>query len=289
MRFVIVTGMSGAGKSTALKFLEDMDFFCVDNLPPSLMLKFAEVCFRAGSDIERVALGLDIRGGRLFDDLFAGLSDIENARLDYSILFLDAADEVLLKRYKETRRSHPLAKNDRLITGIEKERALLAEMKAKADYIIDTSLLLARQLKEKLTDIFVDDKAFDSLMITVLSFGFKYGVPSDSDLVFDVRFLPNPFYIPELKEKTGNDPEVRDYVLGHEVSGFFLDKLKDMLTFLIPNYVREGKNRLVISVGCTGGKHRSVALANELALALQNEGNSVIISHRDIQKDARLL
>ncbi len=289
MQFVIVTGMSGAGKSTVLKFLEDLGFFCVDNLPPSLISKFAEICFRPGSDIDRVALGIDIRGGKLFDDLFINLSDVETENYNYSILFLDAADNVLLKRYKESRRSHPLAKNERLITGIEKERELLSNVKEKATYIIDTSHILTRQLKEKISDIFIDNKYFDSLMITVLSFGFKYGIPNDSDLVFDVRFIPNPFYISELKEKTGNDIEVRDYVMDWEVSKTFIHQLENMLDFLIPNYVKEGKNQLVISIGCTGGKHRSVTLANELFHILQKEGKSVIISHRDIDKDTHRL
>lgn len=284
MRFVIVTGMSGAGKSTVLKFLEDMDFFCVDNMPPSLIPKFAEVCLRPGVDIKSVAMGIDIRGGKLFEELFTVLSDSDT---QYTILFLDAADEVLLKRYKESRRSHPLAKNDRISTGIEKERELLSEVKRRADYIMDTSQILTRQLKEKLRDIFIDNKDFESMVITVLSFGFKYGIPADSDLVFDVRFIPNPFYIPELRHMTGYDEEVSGYVLKWDASNQFLEKLKDMLAFLIPAYVSEGKNQLVISIGCTGGKHRSVTLANELYGVLKAREHSVIINHRDIDKDEK--
>ncbi len=284
MQFVIVTGMSGAGKSTVLKFFEDMDFFCVDNLPPTLIAKFAEVCFRPGADIKRVAIGIDIRGGKLFDDLFVELEKMHGGDYEFSILFLDANDDVLLKRYKETRRSHPLAKNDSIISGIEKERSLLSHVKERATYIIDTSSILTRQLKEKLSDIFLENKSFDSLMITIMSFGFKYGVPQDSDLVFDVRFIANPFYIPELKELTGKDAPVAEYVLGHDVSRVFLDKLKEMVSFLIPNYISEGKNRLVISIGCTGGKHRSVTLAEELFKVLNKMNSSVNISHRDISK-----
>ncbi len=284
MQFIIVTGMSGAGKSTALKFLEDIGFFCVDNLPPSLILKFAEVCFRPGTDIERVALGIDIRGGKLFDDLFLEIEKINTEYTSCTILFLDSPDEVLLKRYKETRRSHPLAKNDRIAVGIEKERELLSEVKLKATYIIDTSNFLTRQLKEKINEIFVDNKDFDSLIITVLSFGFKYGIPNDADLVFDVRFIANPFYISELKELTGNDSAVSDYVMSFEASNIFLNKLTDLISFLIPNYISEGKNRLVIAIGCTGGKHRSVTLTNKLASALKNQGNSIVVSHRDIMK-----
>lgn len=283
MQFVIVTGMSGAGKSTVLKILEDLDFFCVDNLPPSLIPKFAEVCFRPGIDIDKIALGIDIRGGKLFDDLIPGLEAISGEDYQYSILFLDASDEALLKRFKETRRSHPLAKNDRIITGIIKERKLLTSIKQKSTHIIDTSQILTRHLREKINDIFVDEKKFNSLMITILSFGFKFGIPTDSDLVFDVRFIPNPFYIHDLKELTGNDTAVSDYVMDCKVSRTFLEKMADMVEFLIPNYINEGKNQLVISIGCTGGKHRSVTLANELYRELTQKGESVIIKHRDIR------
>ena len=200
---------------------------------------------------------------------------------------MDCSDEVLLKRYKESRRSHPLAKGERIIMGIARERELLYEIKRKADYIIDTSHILTRQLRTQLGDIFLENKGFDSIMVTVLSFGFKYGIPSDADLVFDVRFLPNPFYVPELKVLTGNDVAVRDYVMECEESRIFLDKLEDMCNFLIPNYVKEGKNQLLIAIGCTGGKHRSVTLANELHSCLKKQGHSVVITHRDIDKDAK--
>lgn len=288
MQCVVLTGMSGAGKSTVLKFLEDIGFFCVDNLPPSLIPKFIELCSKSEMDINKIALGIDIRGGKLFDDLFSCISEIQNENNKFSILFLDASDDVLVKRFKESRRNHPLSKGgERLIAGIMRERELLREVKEKADYIIDTSYILSRQLKEKINDIFIDNKDFESLMVTVLSFGFKYGIPSDSDLVFDVRFIPNPFYIDDLKKLTGNDMEVRDYVLSWEESQMFLDKLEDMILFLIPNYIKEGKNQLVISIGCTGGKHRSVTLANELYMKLKKYGHSVVINHRDIDKDAK--
>ncbi len=287
--FVIVTGMSGSGKSITLKFLEDIGFFCVDNLPPLLIPKFAEICYRSGSDIEKVAMGIDIRGGKLFDDLFETLEELKEKKYDFKILFLDASDDILLTRYKETRRAHPLAKGERIITGITKERELLEKVKKASTYIIDTSYILTRQLKEKINDIFLDEKSFNSLMITVLSFGFKYGIPNDSDLVFDVRFLPNPFYLKELKEMTGNDEPVRDFVMNMNLSKEFMEKLRDLTLFLIPNYVNEGKNQLVISIGCTGGKHRSVTLANELFKTLQEIGHSVIIQHRDIEKDSKKL
>lgn len=286
MKFVIVTGMSGAGKTTVLKFLEDIGFFCVDNLPPALITKFSQLCFEQDGSIDKVALGIDIRGGKLFRDLFKGLEELKSEGYDYEILYLDASDSTLIKRYKETRRSHPLSRGGSLETGIGKERAMLADVRKRATYIIDTSSILTRELKEQINNIFMNDKTFDSLIIKVCSFGFKYGIPMDSDLVFDVRFLPNPYYIPELKELTGNDSPVSDYVMSFEESKVFLDKLSDMLEFLIPMYIKEGKNQLVIAIGCTGGKHRSVTLANELFNILKVD-HSVILSHNDIEKDSK--
>ena len=287
MRFVIVTGISGAGRGTSLRILEDAGYFCVDNLPISLIGKFAELIYSGASEFSKVALGLDIRSGRTLEELTAALEKLKAAGNKYEILFLDASDEVLVKRYKETRRNHPLAQDGRIIEGISEERRKLSFLKRQADYIIDTSSLLARELKQELDKIFVQNKDFKSLVITVLSFGFKYGIPNDSDLVFDVRFLPNPYYYEELKGLSGNDKEVQDFVMGFEVSHRFLDKLIDMIQFLIPNYVLEGKNQLVISIGCTGGKHRSVTLANKLYGRLrENADYAVRIEHRDIGKDA---
>lgn len=287
MRFVIVTGMSGAGKTSVLKFLEDINFFCVDNLPPALLPKFAELCYEQEGEIERVAMGIDIRGGKLFNDLFEVLSSLQEKGYEYEILFLDASDEVLIKRYKETRRSHPLSRNGSIQEGIRKEREMLRDVKAKATYIIDTSQALTRQLKEQINGIFLENKKHENLVITIQSFGFKYGIPTDSDLVFDVRFLPNPFYIQELKELTGNDEPVSSYVMNFEESQVFLRKLVDMVEFLIPLYIKEGKNNLVISIGCTGGKHRSVTLANALYAALGQEKHMLLLQHHDIEKDAR--
>ncbi len=288
MRFVIVTGMSGAGKSTVLKFLEDIGFFCIDNLPPSLIPKFIELCENPSFRNDNVALGIDIRGGSLFGELFSFLSEIENENNRFEILFLDCEDGILLKRYKESRRNHPLnAKGERLIDGIRKEREILGEIKDRADFIIDTTHMLTRQLRTQLGEIFLEGKGFESLMITVLSFGFKYGIPPDADMVFDVRFIPNPFYITELKDLTGNDVAVRDYVMKWQEAVEFKSKLTDMCEFLIPNYIKEGKNQLVIAIGCTGGKHRSVTLANELYNNLKRVGHSVIIAHRDIDKDGK--
>lgn len=287
MRFVIVTGMSGAGKSTALKMLEDAQYFCVDNLPIPLIEKFAQLTIsNEGDGLTRFALGVDIRSGQALGELEQVLERLTIIGFQYEILFLDADDSVLVKRYKETRRSHPLAGGKRVDQGIHIEREKLAFLKKHADYIIDTSQLLTRELKIELDKIFVQDKEFKSLVITILSFGFKYGIPADSDLVFDVRFLPNPYYVDELRLLSGNDKKVQDYVMGFDPSHEFLNKLEDMVRFLIPNYIMEGKNQLVISIGCTGGKHRSVTLANELYMHLKKEAEyGIKVEHRDIEKD----
>ena len=285
MRFVIVTGMSGAGKSTTLKMLEDVGYFCVDNLPIALVTKFAELAFAPGSDITKVALGVDIRSGETLEELEQVLRYMTQEGFGYEILFLDASDAVLVKRYKETRRAHPLAKGGRVDRGIKEERIKLEFLKRHADYILDTSQLLTRELHQELDKIFVHDQEFKSLVITILSFGFKYGIPSDSDLVFDVRFLPNPFYVDGLRMKTGDDPEVQEFVMGYDVAHEFLDKLAGMVKFLIPNYIIEGKNQLVISIGCTGGKHRSVTLANRLLKCLEDQSEyGVRVEHRDIAR-----
>lgn len=286
MKIVIVTGMSGAGKRTALKVLEDAGYYCVDNLPVELVLKFVELAMASSRQVN-IAIGVDVRVGDTFSDLTKVLERMQHRKYEYEVLFLDADDEVLVKRYKETRRNHPLAGDHRVIEGIQKEREELAFIKDKADYIIDTSTLLTRDLKQELEKIFVDDENFKNLMVTILSFGFKYGIPEDADLVFDVRFLPNPYYIDELRPKSGNDKEVREYVMDNDKARMFLAKLTDMVEFLIPNYVQEGKTQLVIGIGCTGGKHRSVTLANELYEALsKNDNYGIRIEHRDIGKDA---
>ena len=260
MRFVIVTGMSGAGRNTSLRMLEDAGYFCVDNLPISLMGKFSELVYSGTSEIAKVALGIDVRNGQALSDLQHSLEELAMAGYTYEILFLDASDNVLIKRYKETRRNHPLAGDGRIAEGIERERERLTFLKKQADYIIDTSSLLTRELRVELDKIFVQNREFRNLVISVLSFGFKFGIPNDADLVFDVRFLPNPYYYEELRRLNGNDKEIQDFVMGFEAAHQFMDKLEDMIRFLIPNYVQEGKNQLVIAVGCTGGKHRSVTL-----------------------------
>ena len=284
MRFVVVTGMSGSGKSTALKMLEDTGFYCVDNLPVSLIEKFVDLISMPNSEINKVALGLDARAGQALAEADGVLTKLKEKGYDIEILFLEADAKVLIKRYKETRRVHPLAADGRVEDGIEKERRILEKLKKKADYVIDTTHLLTRELKEELDRIFIKDEEYNNLIITVMSFGFKYGIPADADLVFDVRFLPNPFYIDELKHQTGNDKPVQEYVMSFPESEIFLDKLTDMLGFLIPNYVKEGKYRLVIGIGCTGGKHRSVTLANALYDRMKDKGKyGIKIYHRDVE------
>lgn len=284
MRFVIVTGLSGAGKTEATKSLEDMGYFCVDNLPPRLIPKFAEAC--NSGNIEKVALVIDIRGGVFFDDLFESLMYLKSSEFKYEILFLDASDEILVKRFKEARRSHPLAPQGRVLTGISEERNKLREVKDRADIIIDTSKYAIRDLREKINEYYGDVKSPEKqLSITILSFGFKYGIPVDSDLVFDVRFIPNPFYIPELKKYSGSDEPVKKYVLDQKETQGFIEKLEDMLRFLIPNYIKEGKRQLIVSIGCTGGRHRSVAIANAIHEQLLNDSLDSRIEHRDISED----
>lgn len=286
MKFVILTGMSGAGKSTALKIMEDIGYFCVDNLPIALIEKFAELADPA-SELQKVAVGVDIRSGQALDNLQGILEHLAATGKAFEILYLDSSDQVLVKRYKETRHLHPLAGGDRVDKGIQKERQRMEFLRKRADYIIDTSNMLTRELKSELEKIFVQNQDYKSLFITVVSFGFKYGIPTDADLVFDVRFLPNPYYVDALRAKTGNDKEIQEYVMGYKEAGQFLDKLEDMVKFLIPNYITEGKTQLVIGIGCTGGKHRSVTLANALYQKLCNEkAYGIKIEHRDIQKDA---
>ncbi len=288
MRLVIITGMSGAGKTTALKMLEDIGFYCVDNLPIPLIGKFAELAEGRLGEKGRAALGIDIRSGESLEELEAILKGWDENRFPYEVLFLDAGDEVLIKRYKETRRNHPLAGLDRLDRGIEKERKKLDFLKKRADYILDTSMLLTKELRIELEKIFVSNEDYRSLYVTVLSFGFKYGIPVDADLVFDVRFLPNPYYVDELRRHTGNEPQVQEFVMKGGLAEEFLEKLSDMVLFLLPHYVEEGKNQLVIAIGCTGGKHRSVTVANRLYGRLKSQEDiGVKIEHRDIEKDSR--
>lgn len=285
MRFVVVTGMSGAGKSSVLKMLEDAGYFCVDNLPIPLIPKLSHFIISEQKTVNQAALGIDIRNGQALEVLEDVLNQLEEYDVEPEILFLDSTTEVLVKRYKETRRNHPLVSEGRVDKGIEIERTKLEFIKKRANYIIDTSHMLIRDLKTEIDKIFVTGQQYHNFFISVVSFGFKYGILSDADLVFDVRFLPNPFYIPELKKKTGKNQEVYDYVMDSKAAEVFLDKLEDMLKFLIPNYIIEGKNQIVIGIGCTGGKHRSVTIARAITERLSKLDYGIKIEHRDIEKD----
>ena len=286
MKLVIVTGMSGAGKTIALKMLEDRGFYWVDNLPIPLLEPFVQLAVQRPASNDRVALGIDIRSGQELPQLQHVLEEWKANGMPCQILFLDARDETLVKRYKETRRSHPLAGRGRVDCGIQQERERLRFLKEQAAYIIDTSQLLTRELRQELEKIFLNNQDYENLFITVLSFGFKYGIPTDADLVFDVRFLPNPYYVDNLRQHTGEEAEVQAYVRQGGTADIFMQKLCDMLEFLIPNYVLEGKNQLVIAVGCTGGKHRSVTIAGALYQYLsRHEEFGLKIEHRDIEKD----
>ena len=284
MRFVIVTGMSGAGKSSALKMLEDVGYFCVDNLPTRLLCRFAELTLDKTANISNVALGIDIRSGASIDEFLEELKKVNEMGVKFESLFLNASNRILIKRYKETRRNHPLARNGRIEDGIEKEREAVDVLKKHADYVIDTSQLLTRELKAEIDRIFVREEEYANFNVAVVSFGFKFGIPADVDLVFDVRFLPNPYYDLSLRPLTGNDRPIQEFVMKHEESRVFLEKLEDMLKFLIPNYIKEGKYNLVIGIGCTGGKHRSVTITNALAEKLKQLPYPVKVEHRDITR-----
>ena len=277
--------MSGAGKSSVLKMLEDAGYFCVDNLPIPLIPKLSHFILYEKQTVKMAALGIDIRNGQALEELDEVLNQLEEYEVVPEILFLDSTTEVLVKRYKETRRNHPLVSEGRVDKGIEIERERLQFIKKRANYIIDTSHMLIRELKTEIDKIFVMGEHYKNFFISVVSFGFKYGILSDADLVFDVRFLPNPFYIPELKKKTGKEEAVYNYVMNCEAADGFLNKLEDMLKFLIPNYIAEGKNQLVIGIGCTGGKHRSVTIARAITHRLENLEYGVKIEHRDVEKD----
>lgn len=281
MKFVIVTGLSGSGKSETMRALEDMGFYCVDNLPPALITKFAELCYQPNSSIDKVALGIDIRGRKFFEALHESLNYLEKENYEYEMVYLDCNDDVLLKRYKMTRRNHPLAKDMQIPEGIKMERKIMEPLKGFSTCIIDTTNMKPKDLKEEIKKIYSSGEENPNLTISVVSFGFKHGILADADLVFDVRFLPNPYYIEELRPKTGDDKEVRDYVMNSKISEEFYVKLLDMIHFLVPQYIEEGKQHLVIGVGCTGGRHRSVTITNLIAEDLSNKGYRVVKKHRD--------
>lgn len=282
LRLVIVTGLSGAGKTQAMHSLEDLGFFCVDNIPPALIPKFAELCSQTAGEINKVALAVDIRGGGFFTDLFGVLEELDSLGIRYEILFLEASDETLVRRFKESRRRHPLSERGGLLLDIQEERIRLQELRGKAQRIIDTSNLSNKELKDELVTVFGDTTDTSRLLITLTSFGYKYGLPLDSDMVVDVRFLPNPYYESRLRYLTGNDQPVQEYVLKSETTIGFIKKFCELIEFLIPHYIREGKTSLVIAVGCTGGKHRSVTLANEIGGILSSKDYQLKVRHRDI-------
>ncbi len=282
MQFVIITGMSGAGKSSVVHILEDIGFYCIDNLPPKLISNFKLLCQNSNVSMDKVAFVVDARSGEPIKELSGEIKEMKAQGQQVEVLFLEASDEEIIKRYKETRRKHPNSSEGLLAEGIAKERELLADIRSDADYIIDTSSLLTRELREQVVALFEKKHKFENINVNIVSFGFKRGVPLDSDLVFDVRFLPNPFYIPELKNLTGLDTRVSEYVLESEMTQTFLSKLCDMIKYLLPLYIEEGKNRLVVSIGCTGGKHRSVTVAEELCSFLRKNNYFAVAKHRDI-------
>lgn len=283
MEIVVITGMSGAGKSQAMKVMEDMGYYCMDNLPPQLLSKFAELTYKSTKHIDKACVVVDIRGGEFFKSLYEELEKLSNMKIDYKVVFLDASDEVLIKRFKELRRPHPLNSQGSIIDGIREEREALKDIKSKADYIIDTSNLNLGMLKAEMTKIFLKGEKREKITVVIASFGFKNGILLDADMVFDVRFIPNPYYIPELKEHSGNEKMVRDYVFKWPQTNIFLLKTIDLIEFLIPYYIDEGKSQLVIGIGCTGGKHRSVSIAEELANELSERGHSTMLYHRDLK------
>lgn len=283
-RLIIITGLSGAGKTQASRHMEDLGYFCIDNLPPVFIPKFAELCAHSTGRVEKVALVVDARSGEFFDTLMATLDDLDEHGVDYEILFMEASDAAIISRYKETRRSHPMAPSSRISDGIEKERAKLKAVRERATHIIDTSDLPMATLKEKISRYFGQDAQGRTMAVTVLSFGFKFGMPIDADIMLDVRFLPNPYYLPELRHKSGMTDEVADYIGKWPVTQQFMNKLSDLIAFLLPQYKKEGKSQLVIAIGCTGGMHRSVYVAGRLFDLIKEKGYAANLEHRDMAR-----
>jgi len=284
VNFYIITGLSGAGKTFANKCFEDLGFYCVDNLPPKLIPNFAELCAHSTRMIDKVSLVLDIRGGEFFDDVYVALDMLDKAGYKYCILFLDASNEVIIRRFKETRRLHPLSGvNGSIQDGLEEERRRLRRLRDRADFYLDTSKMNPWELKRELARIILGDEKGEELDITIISFGYRYGVPLESDIIFDVRFLPNPFYEEELKNISGESKEVADFVMNHQVSKDYLQRAADLVLFMLPYTKLEGKANLVISIGCTGGFHRSVVIADELGKILREKNYEVSVIHRDLK------
>jgi len=285
VRLVIITGMSGAGKTQVVRAMEDLGYFCVDNLPPMLIPKFAELCAQSAGRVNKIGLVVDIRGREFFDTLVQNLEELEKQGHRYEMLFLEASDETLIRRYKETRRRHPMAPHGRISEGIARERERVDQVRGRATQIIDTSELTTANLREKITALFTSEHEYQRMNITVVSFGFKFGIPLDADMVFDVRFLPNPFYVESLRRKSGEVVEVGEYIWKWPITQQFMEKVMDFVEFLVPNYIKEGKSQLIIAIGCTGGMHRSVFVAGKIYEGLKNKGYKVNLDHRDIKKN----
>ncbi len=283
MHVLIITGLSGAGKTQTVNCLEDLDYYCVDNMPPALLGKFIELSLQSEGKVDKVALVIDVRGGDFFHNLSQSLHEMEENQLAYEILFLEASDEVLVRRFKESRRRHPLAPQDRLLDAIKMERSILEELRGRANLVLDTSETTPRQFKEKLTELY-SESLTGSFSVNVVSFGYKRGIPLDCDIMMDVRFLPNPYYDPQMSKQTGKDQEVIDYVMNSPITKSFVRRFLNLLKFLIPYYIKEGKTNLVIAIGCTGGQHRSVVLADYVGRQLSKQEYNVIVRHRDVAK-----
>jgi len=279
---IIITGLSGAGKSTALKALEDLGYFCVDNLPPALIPKFIELCSQTKEPLDKIAIVVDIRGGEFFQDISKAVEELREAGIKPTVLFLEADEETLVKRYKFTRRRHPLSAQSSVLESIRDEREMLKEIRDKAHVIIDTTTLSSAELKKRIIEIISSSVKVEQLIINIITFGFKHGLPVDADLVFDVRFLPNPYYIENLRQDSGLDEAVARYVLDSPITQTFLEYSKEFLDFLIPNFIEEGKTSLTIAIGCTGGRHRSVVIGEAIRKHLESKGYKVILEHRDI-------
>ncbi|WP_303646042.1 RNase adapter RapZ [Candidatus Solincola tengchongensis] len=285
MEITIITGLSGAGKSVAIKSLEDLGYFCVDNFPPSLLLKMVELCSQGASSLDKLAAVIDVRGGEFFRDLNHALEELDRGNIPYQIIFLEADDDTLVRRFKETRRAHPLHSEGGILESIAKERDLLQGLRARAHVVIDTSRSSVHQLREQIMNRYQAPEAAESLEMSLISFGYKYGLPLDADMVFDLRFLPNPFWIDELRERDGTDPAVREYVLGQPESEEFLSRLHSLILYLKDRFVREGRRYVTLAMGCTGGRHRSVVLVEELARRLRDAGVTVSVRHRDVARE----
>lgn len=287
LELIIITGLSGAGRTLAMQSLDDQGFFCVDNLPPTFLVKFAELCAQSRGKVSKAAIVCDLRGGEFFSSLTEALANLEKEGFRLEVLFLDASDETLIRRYKESRRRHPLSPHGRVLDGIQAERQQLEELRIRADHIIDTSALSAQQLRSQVAELFCKPEGLDQMSVALISFGFKYGNPIDADLVMDVRFLPNPFYVEALRPLTGEHSLVRDYVFGNQMAQEFMEKYLDLLEYILPNYIKEGKSHLVIAIGCTGGQHRSVAIAEKVGQYLKERHYAISVKHRDAAKNQR--